>query len=518
MPQDRSLLADQLILASKQWRAIFDSIKEILLIVDTDLKIIRANKSAVKFFETDFQTLIGSELCQVLNSVGIYVYALQIPDFKKTLKIEDFDILIEQRQMWLTVSITPMHDECERLIGAVIILKDISELKKTEIEKTKMQMQLLQSHKMESIGRLAGGLAHDFNNILTVILGYAEMAKMELPEEYPVTEMITQIEEAAKTAVELNSQLLAFSRKQMLSFSVINLNTIITDMYKILSRLIGDDIAIVLNLSEGVKNTEADKNQIKQVLMNLVINAKDAMPHGGTITISTENAQVDESIRDDVNTALEYVLLSVKDTGVGIPQDIINDIFEPFFTTKETGKGTGLGLATVYGIVKQHSGFIKVFSTVNEGTEFKIYLPATNKPLIEDNEQDKEDIAGGEETLLIVDDNSAIAMFLYNIFGRLGYKVHLASSGATALEMITTKGLNPDALITDVKMPGLSGIELASKCRQILPNLKVLLMSGYITEFAELDRLNSQGFDFISKPFTAAQITKKLRLILDRQK
>lgn len=407
-------------------------------------------------------------------------------------------------------------DEDGRPISIMASLVDISEQKRAKKENRKLQLQLLQAQKMESIGRLAGGIAHDFNNILSAILGYSELTLIKLPENHPVRENLYIIRDAGEKAAALIHQLLAFSRNQILELNAVKINDVVRNTIRMLSRMIGEDI--ILNLKTSSEwSILADTSQIEQILMNLAVNARDAMPSGGRMTIETADVELDKeyALAHEGVEPGPYVILSVSDTGAGMSRKVQERIFEPFFTTKDRGKGTGLGLATVYGIVKQHNGYIWVDSEIGEGTTFKIYLPAIKGKVDIRYSQRDETLMKGMETILIVDDELSIRKLIKNILQTLGYKLLEASSGKDALEVSDAFEGKIDILLSDVIMPDMNGCELAESVKKIRPETKVILMSGYpnesITGYRILEICNA----FVQKPLKPSTLTGTLRKILD---
>jgi signal transduction histidine kinase len=381
------------------------------------------------------------------------------------------------------------------------------------------QEQLAQAQRLEAVGRLAGGVAHDFNNLLTVITGRAELAQSALGEDHPVSRHVALIEKAAQRAASLTRQLLAFSRKQVLQPKILDVNDVVRNFGGMLGRLIGEHIELTTTLACGLAPVKADPGQLDQVLMNLVVNARDAMPRGGRVTIETAHVALDDAYaaRHPDVAAGTYVLLAVTDTGTGIDPSLLPHVFEPFFTTKEQGKGTGLGLATVYGIVKQSGGHVVVRSEPGLGTTFKIYLPVVESVAApEANDAASACPQHGEETVLLVEDEQDIRDFLREVLMAGGYTVLAAPDAAVALEICDRHAGPIDLLVTDVVMPRMSGPELAVDFRRRRPETKVLYMSGYtdgaIAQQGELE----PGVAFVQKPFTPAVMSRRIREVLDR--
>jgi len=396
---------------------------------------------------------------------------------------------------------------------------DITERKRAEKGMADLQEQLRQSQKMEAIGRLAGGVAHDFNNALTVIKGYSQLALGELRKEDPLRESIAEIQKASERAADLTHQLLAFSRRQIFEMKVLNLNNIIQDFQKMLSRLLGEDIQLVTALADDLGRVKTDVGQIEQVLMNLAVNARDAMPKGGKLTIETVNVTLDEEFASKhigVNPG-SYVMLSVSDTGYGMTHAVKERIFEPFFTTKEKGKGTGLGLSTVYGIVKQSEGNIWVYSDPGQGTTFKICLPRVEE--LPEGLLDKvrdEAVPRGNETVLIVEDDEPVRKLAALILEKQGYTVLEAHQAYEALSLCKERKTPIHLVLTDVVMPEMSGRELVKNLKQVRQDFKVLYMSGYTDDAIVHHGVLDKGVDFIQKPFTLQGLTRKVRDVLDK--
>ena len=384
-------------------------------------------------------------------------------------------------------------------------------------ERARLEGQLRQAQKMEAIGRLAGGIAHDFNNLLTAVSGYGEIVADLLQPEDPARAHVEEIREAARRAADLTRQLLAFSRKQVLEPTVLDLNAVLSDMDKMLRRVIGEDIVLVTALDAEIGRVKADRGQVEQVIMNLVVNARDAMPKGGRLTLETRNVELDATYaraHPDASTG-PHVLLAVSDSGGGIPAEVLPRIFEPFFTTKERGKGTGLGLATVYGIVKQSGGHIAAYSEPGRGAAFKVYLArvdgrAEAKPAPAASDRAE----GGTETILVVEDEAPVRKLMSQILRRSGYTLIEAGTGIDALEAVARHEGTIHMMVTDVVMPGMSGRDLARKLEPIRPGMKVLYISGYtenaIVHHGELD----PGTAFLAKPFTPAALAAKVREVL----
>jgi PAS domain S-box-containing protein len=393
----------------------------------------------------------------------------------------------------------------------------IENLRLIEQERTHSE-QLRLAQKLESVGRLAGGIAHDFNNMLTAINGYSDLTLRRLTDEDPLRRNIEEIKKAGERSAALTNQLLAFSRRQMLKPKVIDINQTVDEVGMMLKRLIGEDVNLATNLAENLGRVEADPGQLTQVIMNLAVNARDAMPNGGQLTIETANVFLDReyAARHAGTQPGSYVMLAVSDNGTGMSDETLQNIFEPFYTTKATGKGTGLGLATVYGIVKQSGGYIWVYTEIDEGTTFKVYLPR-----VDEQASAAEEISGehaillGKETILLVEDEDIVRNLSRQILETCGYKVVEASNGEEALAIFRQSDAKFDLIVTDVVMPKLSGRQLAEELQKISPETKILFMSGYTDDTIVRQGIIETGGDFIQKPFTFNTLAGKVREMLD---
>ena len=384
-------------------------------------------------------------------------------------------------------------------------------------ERRVLEDQFRQAQKMEAVGRLAGGVAHDFNNLLMVVSGYTEVLLERTERDSPVYPKIEAIQQAADRATTLTRQLLAFSRKQLLELKVVDVNAIVGDIERLLRPLIGENIELITRLASDLGRTRADAGQIEQVIMNLVVNSKDAMPDGGRITLQTANASLDDDLRREYSYIQPgpYVMLSVSDTGHGMDKETQARIFEPFFTTKEKGKGTGLVLSTVYGIVKQSGGYVFVQSEVGRGTTFRIYLPRVEdaaEPL--SHVRAAQAASGGSETVLLVEDEESVRQLVRETLEAKGYKVLEADHGAAALQIAAAHQGTIDMLITDVVMPGMSGRELAKQLSTSHPQTKVLYLSGYTEDAIVHQGVLDPGTAFLQKPFTLQMLSRKVREVL----
>ena len=411
---------------------------------------------------------------------------------------------------WATSRATVLYDEAgkaTRIIGAIM---DITERKRLEDE-------LRQAQKMEAIGHLAGGVAHDFNNLLTVVFGFSEILLQRLPPGDPGRELVFQIRQAGKRAAALTDQLLAFSRRTVLEPKLLDLNESVRESEKMLRRLIGEDVQFNAVFDSDLKPVKVDPAQLGQVIMNLVVNARDAMPTGGKLTIETRNIALDEVSAASIPEAKpgRYVLLAVSDTGTGMPPEVKAHVFEPFFTTKQPGKGTGLGLPMVYGIVKQSGGFISLESEPNRGTAFKIYFPVAEGCVWEGKPPPSfKPAAGGTETVLLVEDEDAVRSVVFMVLREAGYTVLEANGGREAIRIAETHSGPIHLLITDVIMPEMGGRQLVEHLVTARPNLKVLYLSGHTDDAVIRHGVSEADVAFLQKPFTTATLRNKVREVL----
>ena len=445
--------------------------------------------------------------------IGLYRTGQPIKPFEAGYVAKDGIKLIAE------ISVSLMRDSEGKPIGFRGISRDITERKQAEEEKLSLQEQLRQSQKMEAIGQLAGGVAHDFNNLLTVIKGYSQLSLLDLKENDPLRGNIQEIEKATQRATDLTRQLLAFSRRQILDLKVLDLNILLTDLDKMLRRIIGEDIELVTLLSKDLGKVKIDPSQIEQVIFNLAVNARDAMPSGGKLAIETANVELDEEYAHaHVSVAPgRYVRLSVSDTGVGMTQEVKERVFEPFFTTKEKGKGTGLGLSMVYGIVKQSNGNIWLYSEPGRGTTFRIYFPRTEEEADTLHEREEtEFFPKGSETILLVEDDESVRDLATRLLEQQGYRVLKAANGQEALLVAKERVRETiHLLLADIVMPQMGGKELADWLKISRPNVKVLYTSGYADNAIVHHGILDPGTHFLQKPFSLKTLSHKVREVLD---
>ena len=433
--------------------------------------------------------------------------------------MEELQTTPEGNTLALLTSKIPLRNSNGEIKGVLGTYYDITDLKSAEAEKEKLQSQLLQAQKMEAVGRLAGGVAHDFNNLLTVITGYSELLLQKVGKESDIFRDVEEIKRAGERAAALTQQLLAFSRKQVIEPKVLDLNLLMANLGKMLVRLIGENIHLEMVSGKDLGWVKVDPGQFEQVLINLAVNARDAMPDGGTLIIETANVELNEEYCAQRPYEIHpgwFVRLAVSDTGHGMTKETSEHIFEPFFTTKEKGKGTGLGLSMIYGAVKQSGGSIEVYSEAGTGTTFKIYLPMVESDDSEPRESRLAvELPTGSETLLLVEDEDVVRGLAVRILGDLGYRVMQARNGDEAIAMAKKYSDRIDLLLTDVVMPGMSGAELAKQLAPHHPEMKVLFTSGYTDDAISRHGVLDEGVSFIGKPYTPSALARKVREVLD---
>ncbi len=502
--------------ASDEWRATFDATREIIIMLDGDFAVLKANRASADFLGKPYGEIMRRPIAGLLHEAGFSQEMIPLSLTQKTKQHEEKEIYWPEKGKWLILSVDPVWDERNELNAAVFIIRDTTNVKKAEDEQRKLQTQLQQIQKMDSVGRLAGGIAHDFNNILSSILGYSELALMKLSEQDPLREKLKIIHSSGEKAAALTRQLLLFSRKEAVEMKTVNLGTVIESMMKMLVRLIGEDISLEVKIQARLNHICGDSGQLEQVLMNLVVNARDAMVSGGTITISAENIVMPEDQPCDVQAG-DYVVMTISDTGEGMSREVQEKIFEPFFTTKPVGKGTGLGLSTVYGIVQHHGAHARVQSEVGKGTTFRIYFPMVNGTVESSSVQESDMNAGGNETILIAEDDANLRTLSRTVLEDCGYMVIEAVDGEDAVMRFRENQHAVQLLLLDVIMPKKNGKEAYWEIKKIRPEIKTLFMSGYTADIVSPYDIVEEGIDLIQKPISRADLLTRVRIILDRE-
>ncbi len=496
--------------SEEKYRTLFEESRDVIFISTSEGRFLDINMAGVELFGYSSK----DELLSIDIEKDLFVEPKERSGYQLILHSKGFvkDHEVEMKKKSgekLNVLVTA--SAVETPAGTIYrgIIRDITVHKKLE-------QQLLQSQKMEAVGQLAGGVAHDFNNILTAIIGYSNLIQMKTQENF-TREYISQILALSDRAAHLTQSLLAFSRNQAINPKPADVNVIVNETVKFLKRLIGEDIELKTFLAGEKLMVFADSGQIEQVLMNLATNARDAMPNGGTLCISTSQIEPDKQFAElhGFGNAGRFAMITVTDDGIGMDEKTVARIFEPFFTTKEVGKGTGLGLAMVYGIIKQHNGFINVYSEPDKGTVFRIYLPAIESGTENGEKAEREFVRGGAETILLAEDEAEVRKITKAILEEFGYRVIEAANGEEAERKFIEHQNEIKMLVTDVIMPGKSGKEVYRNVHSIKPSIKVLFTSGYTIEITQKHGLLEEGLELISKPVAPKELLRKIREILD---
>ncbi|MBF0376674.1 MAG: PAS domain-containing protein [Desulfamplus sp.] len=506
-----------LIESERNYRQVINTMQESLSVIDSNGNFLFASQKAAKRIAQGLpEDMVG-------KSIRDFVPPEQaeklIEQYKKVISDkepiqQEVMLSIGEKNRWFINTLQPIEFGSKKKSAVLSMSLEITRHKQAEADKEQLQQQLFQAQKLESIGRLAGGVAHDLNNMLSVIIGNVEMAIDELEPYEPAFNELQEIRKAAERSANLTRQLLAFARKQIVAPKILDLNATIADMLKMLTRIIGEDIDLKWQPQDNLWQIKIDPSQIDQILANLCVNARDAISDVGKITIETGMKTFDKAYCDQHAGFLigEYAMLAVSDNGCGMDKETMKNIFEPFFTTKESGKGTGLGLAMVYGIIKQNKGFINVYSELNKGTTFKIYFPRykdESTPLIKENIKDV--VEYRSETILLVEDEAPILTLTKMMLEKIGYKVLASSTPKEAIKLAQTYSDKIDLLITDVVMPDMNGKDLAKNILSIYPDIKVLFMSGYTANVIAHHGVLDSGVNFIQKPFSKQDLSEKIR-------
>jgi PAS domain S-box-containing protein len=509
--------------SQERYRMLVETMNDGLCVVDSEGVFTYLNKSLCKMLGYNESELLGRRLADFLDDENRRNFEKV---FAKRATGENSIYELE----WLTrdsgkistiVSPKSVFDQEGTFIASFGVITNITDRKLAEKEKESIQAQLLHSQKMEAIGTLAGGIAHDFNNMLTSIFGNTDLLLIGMEKDDPRYSIVREIADAAEKSASLTRQLLAFSRKQIIETTILDLNSVIIDMEKMLKRLIGEDIQLAVELEPDALMISADKSQIEQIVLNLVINARDAMPDGGKLKITTCSTLVEEnmSAETEVKTG-RFVQLKIEDTGCGMDAELRKNIFEPFFTTKESNKGTGLGLAVVYGIVRQHEGWLTVESEIGSGSCFTIYLPGTASEYIHTptltRQPEKPVIQrGAGERVLLVEDQDDVRKFVKNALTGFGYNVFQAQDIKGAMQLFESENGKFDLLLSDVVLPDGRGIHLADSLLELKPGLKIILSSGYTEQKFQLKLIQEKHYNFLPKPYTLNSLLEITRRVID---
>ncbi|MDZ7261146.1 MAG: PAS domain S-box protein, partial [candidate division KSB1 bacterium] len=520
---DRKRAEEAIRRSEEQYRGLVETMHEFVTEIRPDGTFQFVNQPFSEATGYSVEALIGTNFFSYVHSddmasIREHCHLLQ----KKKLPIRNCEYRFRTKDgsyLHLLTNGDPIYDAEGNLKAVLQVSFDITERKRAEEERAKLEEQLRQSQKIEAVGKLAGGVAHDFNNLLTAISGYTELLLSDLGPDHPMRADLGEIKKATDRAASLTHQLLAFSRRQPLQPKVLDLNALITNLYKMLQRLIGEDIELITILEPDLSRVKADPGQLEQVIMNLAVNARDAMPHGGHLTIKTQTVTLDNEACKLIPEARpgRFVCLSLEDTGIGMDKATLAQIFEPFFSTKAPGEGTGLGLSVVYGIVKQHEGWITVDSVPGQGSIFTVYLPAFS---IETKEKTEDRIPlqkfqGRGERILLVEDEPVVREFTTRVLNENGYQVFEATSAQKAWDIFQQEKENFDLVFSDVVLPDKNGLQLVEQLLSRNPRLRVLLSSGYTDHKSQWPLIRERGFHFLQKPYLLTELLRAVREVID---
>ncbi len=504
-------------------RALFENAAQGIISVDARGRIRNVNPMAEQLFGYEHDELLGQNLDILLPASLRSTHTRHRGNYFESPRTRPMgrDLELAGRRkdgVEFPIEISLSHIESNEGPIAVAFINDITERKSAHSEKEKLERRLEHATKMEAVGRFAGGIAHDFNNLLTALSGFSEIVLDELPKDHPLHEGARETYKTCQRSASLVRRLLAVSRRQMLQPQVLDLNAKLGEIEQMLRGLLGEDIELRVKRSRELGFVRADESQMEQVILNLVVNARDAMPKGGRLTLQTSNMDIDDAfVEHHVGIRRgPHVLLTVSDTGEGMDDETIEHIFEPFYTTKERGKGTGLGLATVYGIVQQSNGSVWVYSEPGQGTTFKVYLPQVDRSGHQaDDDSASEDENKGSETVLVVEDENTVRLVSVSHLQKAGYNVLEARDGVEALRIAAEYEGSIDLVLTDVVMPRMNGPDMLRRLTEQFPGIKSVFMSGHIDNAIVHHGVIEEGLAFIEKPFTRAQMAQRIRAVLD---
>jgi two-component system cell cycle sensor histidine kinase/response regulator CckA len=512
---ERKLAEEALQKSEREKALILSSVLELVTYQDLSRQIIWANRQTEETFGVGPGDLVGRKCHEVWQGNGNLCVQCPMRKILDTGSPQVAEKTTPDGRVWATRGY-PVRNDAGEIQGLVEVNLDITGQKRAEEEKQKIQAQLLQAQKMEAVGTLAGGVAHDFNNLLTAILGCLDLAMLKIPEDGPVYKDLLEVQTASRRAADLTRQLLLFSRRHLTRLVPLQLNATMEDLLKMLHRLIGEDIEINTQPDPNLWNILADKGTVEQIIVNLSVNARDAMPNGGKLFLKTENVVLDEFYCKLVPEARpgEFIRLSIADTGIGMGREIRERIFEPFFSTKGPGMGTGLGLSVVYGIVKQHNGWINVYSEQGRGTEFKIYFPVVFTRAEENRSVsvDPGNLGGSGERILVVEDEPLVMDFSRRALEKYGYRVCAVSTVQEALSAFDAEGGRFDMVFTDVVLPDASGLAMIDRILRDKPSIKVVLTSGYTDTKSQWKSIKERGLQFLQKPYTLLDLLQTIKL------
>jgi PAS domain S-box-containing protein len=513
---ERKRLEGELILREQQLSSFFTGATAGLALLDSELRYVQINRTLAEMNGSSMGDHIGRTIQEVIPTVAMDIAPLMQQVLVTGEPILNVEVSGETpaepgvKRHWID-SFFPIAGLDGKPSGVGVIVVEVT-------ERVNLQEQFLQAQKMESLGALAGGIAHDFNNLLTGMLGYAELAQLKLPADSPVQEDIEEIRKSAERAASLTKQLLSFARKEVVEPRIVDLNELTLGLENLINRLLGSKIELAVTSHEDLGRVKVDPSQFEQVLVNLAVNARDAMPDGGKLTIQANNVTVDEPFPAHKGPlpAGEYVVLTVADNGEGMSKELHAKVFDPFFTTKK--KGTGLGLSTCFGIIKHSGGHISVYSEVGVGTRFSIYLPRVDDPLSAHKAEKDQTVVGGNETILVVEDEETVRKLMVQVLRDSGYEVLQASNGQEALDLASEHKEAIHLLVTDIVMPELGGRELSEALSVVRPAMNRLFISGFTDDAMVHQGVLSQDFAFLQKPFSPNRLAQKVRQTLDRPK
>jgi PAS domain S-box-containing protein len=511
---ERRKVEKELRRSEEKYRTLFEESKDVVFISTPEGKLLDINPAGVELFGYSSK----DEFLSVDVSHDLYSNPQDREKYQQILKqhgfVKDYELILKKKggeRLIVLATTTAVHDEKGNIVSHRGMMRDVT-------EQRRLESQLLHAQKMEAVGTLTGGIAHEFNNMLTTIIGYGKLLHEEMVEDDPLKHNVEMIIASSERAAKLIQSLLTFSREQIIELMPVSLNEIIKKVEKFLLRVIGEDIELKTMLTDRDLIVNVDSGQIEQVLINLATNARDAMPDGGRLIISTELVEIDAEYLKRYNYGKlgEYALISVTDTGTGMDGKTIQRIFEPFFTTKEVGRGTGLGLSMVYGIIKQHNGYINAYSELGKGTTFKIYIPVIELEVKEAETLIPTTPAGGTETILLAEDDKEVRNLIKDILQKFGYKVMKAVDGEDAIKKFTDDKNKIQLLILDVIMPKKSGKEVYNEIKELRPDIKTLFISGYTGDIIQKKGLFEDRINLISKPLSPKELLRKVREILDK--